>query len=41
MDQSAFGMAMENSLTTYVTHLDSLGELDFAIERGTLLRTEG
>ena len=37
MDQSAFGMAMENKLTTYVTHIDSLSTLDFSAEKGTMI----
>jgi len=37
MDQSAFGMAMENELKTYVTHIDSLDELDFSTEKGTVI----
>ncbi len=37
MDQSAFWMAMEHWLPTYVTHIDSLSELDFSVNKGTLL----
>jgi uridylate kinase len=37
MDQSAFGMAMENKLTTYVTHIDSLSTLDFSPAKWTLI----
>ena len=37
MDQSAFGMAMENWLTTYVTHIDSLADLDFSVEKWTII----
>ncbi len=37
MDQSAFGMAMENDLKTYVTHIDSLADLDFGVEKGTMI----
>ncbi len=40
MDQSAFGMAMENNLKTFVTHVTSIGELDFGVEQGTMLSTE-
>jgi uridylate kinase len=37
MDQSAFGMATEHSLPTYVTHIDSLWELDFSAKYGTMI----
>ena len=37
MDLSAFGMALENNLQTYVTHIDSLSELDFWPEKWTLV----
>ncbi len=37
MDFSAFWMAMENNLTTYVTHIDSLWKLDFSAERWTII----
>ena len=37
MDQSAFGMAMENDLKTYVTHIDSLADLDFGVDKGTMI----
>jgi len=37
MDQSAFGMAMENNLKTFVTHIDSLGELTFDTQQWTML----
>lgn len=37
MDLSAFGMAIENKLPTYVTHIDTLDQLDFSTDRGTLI----
>lgn len=37
MDLSAFGMALENKLTTYVTHVDTLAELDFGTEKWTIV----
>ncbi len=37
MDQSAYGMAMENNLNTYVTHIDSIEQLDFSAELGTMM----
>jgi len=37
MDQSAYGMAMENNLDTYVTQLDNLADLDFSVQKWTML----
>jgi len=37
MDQSAFGMAMENNLKTFVTHIDTLWDLTFDTTQWTLL----
>lgn len=37
MDLSAFGMALENNLKTYVTHVDTIADLDFGTTLGTMV----
>ena len=37
MDLSAFWMALENDIPTYVTHIDSLSILDFGLKNWTMV----
>jgi uridylate kinase len=40
MDQSAFGMAMENNLTSFVCHIDDLTKCVDGWDHGTLISND-